>query len=223
MDLSQIQPLLDWLVVHQHWVAVALVLVAFLESVAVVGVVIPGVVFLFGISAIAGSGALGVWPTLACAFIGAVLGDCISFFFGKALKQRVRRIWPFARYPHWINNAEDFITRHGGKSVVIGRFVGPVRPVIPLVAGMLGMSAPRFVGINLLSALGWAPVYILPGFVFGASLRWGTRFPAEFSTLLLILVTLLGVGLVTAKLSHWHLSPDSRLYRLLQARVQRQR
>ncbi len=222
MDLSQIQPALDWLTLHQHWVAAALVMVAFFESVAVVGVVIPGVVFLFGISAVAGSGALGIWPTLACAFIGAVSGDCISFFLGKALKQRVRTLWPFARYPHWIDNAEDFIGRHGGKSVVIGRFVGPVRPVIPLVAGMLDMPASRFVGINLLSAMGWAPVYILPGFIFGASLRWGTRFPAEFSTLLLILLTIVSVGLVTAKLSHWHLSPDSRLYGLLHRWVQRQ-
>ena len=222
MDLSQIQPALDWLTLHQNWVAAALVTVAFLESVAVVGVIIPGVVFLFGISAVAGSGALGIWPTLACAFVGAVLGDCISFFWGKALKQRVRTLWPFSRYPHWLDNAEDFIGRHGGKSVVIGRFVGPVRPVIPVVAGMLDMPALRFVGINLLSALAWAPLYVLPGFIFGASLRWGTRFPAEFSTLLLILLTIVGVGLGMAKLSHWHLSPQSSLYELLQRWVQRQ-
>ena len=223
MDLSNIQPVLDWLTLHQHWVALALVLAAFLESVAVVGVIIPGVVLLFGISAIAGGGALNIWPTLACAFVGAVLGDCISFFCGKALKERTRAIWPFRKYPHWINNAEDFISRHGGKSVVIGRFVGPVRPVIPLVVGMLDMSAPRFVAINLLSALAWAPVYILPGFVFGLSLRQGAQFPAEFSALLVTLLFMVGIGMITAKLGHWHLTPDSRLYQFLQQWVERQR
>ena len=222
MDLTQIQPLLDWLTLHQQWVAGAVILTAFLESVAVVGVIIPGVVLLFGIGAIAGSGALGVWPTLLCAFSGAVLGDCISFFWGKALKERTRTLWPFHKYPHWIDNAEGFIRRHGGKSVVIGRFVGPVRPVVPIVAGMLDMSAPRFVGINLLSALAWAPVYMLPGFVFGASLRWGTQFPTEFTTLLLIFAATIAIGFLTAKLSHWHLSPQSRAYRLLHSWVEGQ-
>ncbi|MCW8886748.1 MAG: hypothetical protein OQK12_16095, partial [Motiliproteus sp.] len=52
-------------------------------------------------------------------------------------------------------------------SVVIGRFVGPVRPVVPFVAGMLSMKPALFVSINLISALAWAPVYILPGYLLG--------------------------------------------------------
>ena len=170
MDLTPIQPLLDWLTQHPDWVAAAIVLIAFLESLAIAGVVIPGVLLLFGTCAIAGNGFLQLWPTLACAFTGAVLGDGISFFLGKHFKENIKGLWPFRNYPEWITNGEAFFDRHGGKSIIIGRFVGPIRPVMPLVAGMLDMSSLRFISINIFSALGWAPVYVLPGYLFGASI-----------------------------------------------------
>lgn len=222
MDLSSVQPLLDWLNSHQQWVAASLILIAFLESLALAGVVIPGVLLLFGASAVAGSGALGIWPTLACAFGGAVLGDCTSFFLGKHLKQHIKDIWPFRRYPEWITNGEAFFARHGGKSIIIGRFVGPIRPVIPLVAGMLDMNAGRFVSINILSAIGWAPTYVIPGFLFGASIHWGVQFPGGFSRLLLYTAVIAGIGFLMMKLTHWQLSPESYLYRALHRWVERQ-
>lgn len=221
MDLSGIQPLLDWLYAHQHWVAFSIVLIAFLESLALAGVVIPGVLLLFGASAVAGSGVLNLWEALACAFIGAVLGDGTSFFLGKSLKQQIKNLWPFRNYPEWISNGEAFFARHGGKSIVIGRFVGPVRPVIPLVAGMLNMPSRRFVSINLLSAIGWAPTYVIPGFLFGASIHWA--FPPGFNQLLIYLGVIALVGFMIMKLSHWHLSPESRLYQALHNWAERQK
>ena len=222
MDLSSIQPLLDWLNLHQQWVAAAIVLIAFLESLALAGVVIPGVLLLFGASAVAGSGALSLWQALACAFTGAVIGDCTSFFLGKSLKQRIKSIWPFRKYPDWIHNGEVFFSRHGGMSIVIGRFVGPIRPVVPLVAGMLNMHSGRFVSINLVSALGWAPTYVIPGYLFGASVHWGLHFPEGFNRLLFYTGGIAIVGFLIMKLSHWHLSPKSRLYQSLQRWAERQ-
>ncbi len=222
MDLTSIQPLLDWLNLHQQWVAATILLIAFLESLALAGVVIPGVLLLFGASAIAGSGALGIWPTLGCAFVGAVLGDCISFFLGKRLKQHIKQLWPFRNYPEWIQNGESFFARHGGKSIVIGRFVGPIRPVIPLVAGMLDMKSSRFVSINLCSALAWAPTYIIPGFLFGASIRWGAEFPEGFIRLLVTLLAAALTGFIFARLTHWHLNPDSKIYQALYHWAERQ-
>ncbi|WP_197910446.1 DedA family protein [Desulfosarcina ovata] len=62
-----------------------------------------------------------------------------------------------------------FFKRHGSKSVLFGRFVGPVRPVIPVVAGMLGMQPRQFFIVNVLLAVGWALAYVLPGVFFGTS------------------------------------------------------
>lgn len=222
MDSSSIQPLLDWLNQHQSWTAAAIFVIAFLESLALAGVVIPGVLLLFGASAIAGNGNLGIWLSLGCAFAGAVVGDGSSFFLGKYFKEHIKELWPFRRYPGWIENGELFFDRHGGKSIIIGRFVGPIRPVMPLVAGMLGMPAIRYISANLVSALAWAPVYVLPGFMFGASIENSDYLPEGIGQLTIYSLVIIGCGYLVAKLSHWHLSKDSTFYRVLHTWVERQ-
>lgn len=221
MDLSNIQPFLDWLAVHQQWVVWSIFAIAFLESLAIAGIIIPGVLLLFGASAVAGSGILGVWPTLASALAGAILGDCLSFLLGKTLKDHIHTLWPFRNYPKWLANGEKFFYRHGGKSIFIGRFVGPIRPVLPLVAGMLDMPSLRFVSINFLSALGWAPLYILPGYLFGASMHGGISLPDGLGELSLLTLIITFSALLFIRLGHWQLHPDSRLYRALQAGINR--
>jgi undecaprenyl-diphosphatase len=153
---------------------------------------------------------------------GAVLGDCTSFFLGKFAKQRIRNIWPFRNHPKWLYNGEKFFARHGGKSIIIGRFVGPIRPVLPLVAGMLNMPSWRFISINLVSALGWAPLYILPGYFFGASLQGDITLPNGVGKLGALLLTLIIVVLIIMRLTHWHLQPNGYLYRAAHAWIDRQ-
>jgi membrane protein DedA with SNARE-associated domain len=222
MDLSPIQPFLDWLADHQQWVAVSIAAIAFLESLAIAGIVIPGVLLLFGACAVAGSGTLGVWVALASALAGAILGDCISFFLGKTLKDHIRDLWPFRNYPQWLDNGEKFFNRHGGKSIMIGRFVGPIRPVLPMVAGMLDMSSIRFVSINFISALGWAPLYVLPGYLFGASLKQDINLPEGIGNLGWLLLGICVALFLFVRLTHWHLHPDSRLYRAFHNWIDRQ-
>jgi hypothetical protein len=99
-----------------------------------------------------------------------VLGDGSSFLLGRWFGPAMRRLPWLQRRPHWIEAGERFFERHGVLGVVLGRFVGPIRPVVPLIAGMLRMRKTTFFAINLTSALAWAPVYILPGYLLGASL-----------------------------------------------------
>ncbi len=156
-----------WLASHEQWILVGIAATAFLESLAIVGVVVPGVAILFAMAAAAGSADFALFPVLIAAFIGAVLGDGISFFLGRHYHHWIKKLPPFSRNPQWIDKGERFFQRYGLISVVIGRFVGPIRPVLPLVAGMLEMAPSRFLSINFLSALGWAPLYILPGYFVG--------------------------------------------------------
>ncbi len=222
MDFSSFQPFLDWLDNHQGWTAAAIFFIAFLESLAIAGVIIPGVLLLFAACAIAGNGNMGVWITLGCAFAGAILGDGVSFFLGKYFKEHIKELWPFRNYPSWITNGEIFFERHGGKSIIIGRFVGPVRPVMPLVAGMLGMPSMRYLAANLFSAFGWAPVYVMPGFWFGASIGSGQLLPEGVGQLFLYSLVIIACAYLVIKLSHWHLSKESRLYRVLHVWAERQ-
>jgi membrane protein DedA with SNARE-associated domain/membrane-associated phospholipid phosphatase len=148
----------------------AVFLVALLESLALIGLVVPGTMILFGVGAIVATGSLDLKHVLLLASAGAIAGDGISFWLGHHYQQRLNRMWPFSRYPGILANAATFFSRHGGKSVLFGRFAGPTRAVIPLAAGMLGMRPLHFVVVNVFSSIGWSLAYILPGVFFGTSL-----------------------------------------------------
>ncbi len=164
--------IIAWLSGHTRWLGPAIFLISLLESLAIAGIVVPGVALLFAASALAGSAQLGLTGVLLWAFAGAVCGDMISFALGRIFHQDIRRIGLFRKHPQWIDGGEGFFRRYGVLSVLIGRFVGPIRPIIPLVAGMFDMPVLRFVAINVVSAALWAPAYLLPGYVTGNALKW---------------------------------------------------
>jgi len=183
--------LMEWIQAHPNWAGLFVLVVSALESFLVVGLFVPGTVVMFGIGTMIAAGSMELLPTLLWAAVGAVLGDGTSYFIGRFYHQRLRVIWPFRKYPMMIGRGVEFFHRHGGKSVVLARFVGPVRPLVPAVAGMLNMPADRFFLVNILSALLWAPAYILPGVLFGASLGIAAEIAGRLALLLAILLTLL--------------------------------
>jgi undecaprenyl-diphosphatase len=183
--------LLAWVSAHTVWAWVAVFFVAFAESVAILGLLVPGVVLMFGFGALIATGALEFWPVFWWAVAGAVTGDSLSFWLGRHFQHQLRGFWPFSRHPRALERGIDFFQRYGGKSVAIGRFFGPVRAVIPLVAGMMGMPPWRFIIANLLSALAWAPAYLLPGVVLGASLELASEVALRLVLLLLLLLAVL--------------------------------
>jgi undecaprenyl-diphosphatase len=183
-------PLLAWINEHPLWAGLAVFTVAFSESVALFGLLVPGVVAMFGFGALIATGTLEFWPVFWWAVAGAVAGDGLSFWLGRHYQQRLRGTWPFSRYPETLHRGIDFFEKYGGKSVAIGRFFGPVRAIIPLVAGMLDMSPWRFLFANLSSALVWAPAYLLPGIVFGASLELASEVAFRLVVLMLLLLIL---------------------------------
>ncbi len=182
---------MDWIGTHPGWSSVVVVLVTFTESLVVIGFFVPGVIMLFGAGALIAVGRLDLWLTLGCAALGAAIGDVFSFWLGRHFKERLHTVWPFRRYPRLISRGEAFFARHGGKSVLFGRFVGPLRAIVPAIAGMVGMPPLRFIIIDCLSSIAWAPAYIVPGIVFAASLGLAAAVATRLAVLLVILAVLL--------------------------------
>ncbi len=160
-----------WMAANPEWLGLAIFLIAFLECAAIVGIVLPGVVLLFGVAVIAGSGALGLGETLLLAYAGGVLGDLSSYWIGRRFHQNIRRLPGLRSHPQWITAAEVYFERYGIASLLVGRFIGALRPMLPMVAGMLDMPFGRFLGVSLIAAAGWAVAYLLPGWATGAALR----------------------------------------------------
>jgi undecaprenyl-diphosphatase len=145
-------------------------LAALAESLAVIGMFLPGVLVMFAAGTLIAEGTLVFWPTLLLAMVGAVSGDSLSYWLGRRYRTRLPHLWPFNRYPAPLEHALAFFARHGGKSVFLGRFIGPLRAMVPLVAGLLDMPPRAFLLANLGSALPWALAYLAPGMLFGVSL-----------------------------------------------------
>jgi undecaprenyl-diphosphatase len=146
---------------------------------------------MFGVGALVAAGAVDFWAMCAWAVTGAVLGDSLSYALGRYYKSRLREVWPFRRYPAMLAHGEQFFHRYGGVSVAFGRFFGPGRATVPLVAGMLDMQPRVFLLANVGSALLWAPAYLLPGVVLGASLQLASEVAFGLVILLVLLIALI--------------------------------
>jgi undecaprenyl-diphosphatase len=192
---TYLAPLLEWLQQHPHWAGFAVFLTAMLESLLLVGLFLPGSVLMFGFGALVAAGAMELWPTLLWAVLGAVAGDGTSFLIGRHFHQRLRVMWPFYKYPRLMARGVDFFHHHGGKSIILARFVGPVRPILPAVAGMLNMPTGRFFLFNAFSAVLWAPAYLLPGLMFGASMGLAAEIAGRLALLLALLIAVLWFSL----------------------------
>ena len=191
MEAGWTQELLNWLNAHPGWGFATVLLVAFFESLVLIGILLPGMFILFGVGALIGLGVLELVPVWIAATAGAFLGDTLSYALGYRFKAHLVDIWPFSRYPAMIDRGKAFVHRHGAKSVVAGRFIGPLRPVIPAVGGMLGMKPARFVPVDLTACVIWAPAFLLPGMLFGASLEVAAQYTGRLSVMLIILVAVL--------------------------------
>ncbi|MEQ9546037.1 MAG: bifunctional DedA family/phosphatase PAP2 family protein [Marinobacter sp.] len=210
-----------WLTNHSEWLALAIFATAFVESLAIAGILIPGVAIMFAAAALAGQIAIPLVEVLLWAAFGAIAGDSISFALGRLCQGKLDRIWPLSRYPKAIHKGEYFFYRYGGVSVVIGRFVGPIRPVIPLVAGALMMPWRRFLLFNLTSAVGWAPVYVIPGYLVGSALASDIKPPAHFYPVIAISMATLILIYLTVFRFQLGLGYSSRLYQWLAKKMER--
>ena len=180
--------LVDWASAHPGLVIAAGFALALIEALAVVGIIMPGIFLLFVLGALVGWDPVLLGPVALAVLAGAVAGDGLSYWLGRRYRDRLHQSWPFASSPHWLAYGESFFQAHGGKSVFLGRFVGPLRPVIPLIAGSLGMPPKEFVPRMLLACLLWTPLMLAPGVLFGESLALAADFGARLTVLLLVLV-----------------------------------
>lgn len=153
-----------WIIANPHWAGLAVFTISMCESLAVIGLFIPGIVAMSIIGGLVSANILMIVPTLLWAIAGAIVGDGVSYYIGRRFKEHLPNYWPFSRFPQWLERGKKFFIHHGTKSIIIGRFVGPVRPFIPVVAGMMSMRPRTFLIANVFSAIIWAPIYMLPGF-----------------------------------------------------------
>jgi membrane protein DedA with SNARE-associated domain len=136
---------------------------AFGESFVFVSLLFPGTTIMVAAGLLVPSGTLHLFPLLSGAISGAVLGDAISWWLGGHYGYLLTNRWPFTRNPQLLVRSKQFFVRFGTASVFVGRFFGPFRASIPLVAGFMKMPSLQFWAANIASAVIWAPALLVPG------------------------------------------------------------
>jgi len=186
-----IDSLLEFIKLNSSWGIGIVFLIAFLESLLIIGLFLPGWLLLFGVGSLIGANILGFYPIVMAAYLGALVGEYISFHLGYHYHQSILN-WPFvAKQKKLIDSSHVFFERHGVAGVFFGRFFGPTRSVVPFLAGISEMSKKTFLWVNCLSAIIWAPLYLIPGILVGAAFT----IDKQQSYYLLFVLTMLGLWL----------------------------
>jgi membrane protein DedA with SNARE-associated domain len=171
MSLAEYTAALKAFVVdHREWAAPIVFFLAFGESLAFISLILPFWSMLVVIGAIIGaSEGLSFWSILTAAAVGAALGDWLSYWLGYHYHEQVQGMWPLRNHPQLIANGRTFFQRWGGWAVVLGRFTGPLRASVPIVAGIAQMPQLYFQLANVGSAFLWSFVLLSPGTL---GLKW---------------------------------------------------
>lgn len=148
-----------------------------LESAAFLGLVIPGESLVLAAGFFAAQGLLHLDALIVIVWFGAVLGDSIGYELGRRMGRPTLEHYGgrFGLNNARIDKADAFFRRHGGKAVLLGRFVGFARALVPFLAGSSRMPYRRFLPYNVLGAALWAPAVVLLGYFLGAGWQTGER------------------------------------------------
>jgi membrane protein DedA with SNARE-associated domain len=158
----QVAALLDFVREHQEFAAPIVFALAFGESLAFISLLIPATVMLIGIGALIGASGIDFWPVWFAAGLGAGIGDWISYWLGRHYHAQIARMWPLSKYPDMLPKGHAFFEKWGWSGVFIGRFFGPLRAVVPLVAGTCDMPKAAFQLANWTSAFVWSGLLLGP-------------------------------------------------------------
>jgi membrane protein DedA with SNARE-associated domain len=149
---------------HQAWVPALVFVLGLLESLAFLSILVPSSVILLSIASLFGAAGLRFEPLVIAGGLGASLGYAISYWLGLYFQGDILKLWPFSRHPAMVERAERFFRRFGVLSVFLGHFFGPVRAVIPVLAGSAKMGALPFQIANVPSGFLWAGLVMAPGY-----------------------------------------------------------
>jgi membrane-associated protein len=155
------------------WVYALLFLIVFAETGLVVTPILPGDSLLFTTGALAAAGILDIWVVVTLLFVAAISGDAVNYSVGHFVGPRVFRAEDRSSFWHRVLNrnhlmkAHAFFERHGGKAIVLGRFVPIVRTFVPFVAGCGSMSYPQFAFYNVTGGALWVGLCVGAGYAFG--------------------------------------------------------
>ncbi|MBU6430963.1 bifunctional DedA family/phosphatase PAP2 family protein [Patescibacteria group bacterium] len=173
--LNHFLPAMEHFGMFGYWLVL---LISLLESLAFVGVIIPGSVLVIAAGFLSAHGYFDIGDLIWFAAAGAILGDGLSYYLGTKGTKFFHNENKILKLSH-LERGRRFFKKHGNKSVFLGRFVGPIRSIVPFIAGLSKMDKLSFLFWNIASAFLWAAAHLFLGYFFGGAVKsveaWSTR------------------------------------------------
>lgn len=171
-------------------------MVAFLESLALIGLLLPGIVFMTTLGTFIGNGKLLFYPSWLAGIVGCLLGDWLSYYIGLYFKHWLHNLSFLKKHHKILEKTKIFLNKHSMLTILIGRFIGPTRPLIPMVAGMLKLPLKKFILPSLIGCILWPPIYFFPGIIAGITINIPTDSNNNyFKWFLLVIAILIWIGI----------------------------
>lgn len=181
------QPVLDTIAANPEWAGVIIFMVGLIETIVIIGYLLPGTWLMLGYGFLVGTGAIGFDVAMIGMTAGGIAGDAIGYWIGRRYGRRIFKLRWFDKHQALVARSENFFAKHGGKAVFLARMLGPVRPLVPFFAGLARMNQIKFTVFNIASAIVGSFVYLLPGMALGL----GLQFTGAMTWRLVIFVLLL--------------------------------
>jgi membrane-associated protein len=150
------------------WTHLILFLIVFCETGLVVTPFLPGDSLLFAAGTFAALGALDLWLVVLLLIIAAIAGDTLNYWIGAYIGPRAFRGDIRFLRKEYLDRTHAFYEKHGGKTIILARFVPIIRTFAPFVAGVGAMSYPKFITYNVVGAVLWVGLFVLGGYFFGS-------------------------------------------------------
>ena len=161
--------------------------IIFAETGLLVGFFLPGDSLLFTAGFLASQDYLNIWLLIVVCFVAAVTGDAVGYAFGHRVGRGLfRRPEALLFRPQYLLKAEAFFDRHGGKAVIIARFLPIVRTFVPIIAGVGAMRYPRFALFNVIGAVLWAIGLPFGGYFIGSAIPSVDRYLVPVILLIIV-------------------------------------
>ena len=185
---------LAWIGNHPILAGAVIFAIAFCDALIVVGAIVPALPLLFAVGVLIGMGEINGPYAVACATLGAFLGDGLSYWVGRRWGAQLHGVWPFRRYPQLLGRGEILFRRNAFTSILAARYVGAVRPFVPAIAGMSHMPLRRYFLASGVACLSWGLLFLAPGWVLGRAYDAVAAVAGHLVIVLGLLVVVLAVA-----------------------------
>ncbi|CAL4042252.1 Inner membrane protein YabI [Buchnera aphidicola (Tetraneura ulmi)] len=151
------------LTINPKYLLLTITIVSFLESLAIIGLILPGLILMSLFGTFIGNGKINFYSAWICGFIGCILGDWISYYIGYKCKCQIYNLKIFKKNISLIEKIKKSLLKYCFITIFIGKLIGPIRPFVPIIAGTLNLPLKKIIFPNLIGCLVWPPLYLIPG------------------------------------------------------------